>query len=99
MPIPERLFEEKPEELKVFCSVVKGENFMTPNVEDFIRVGKYVCELSSANTSFMGSFSVGVTVVNSETMEREWDLDNSFHEKNYKTSMQKAMEYISSLNL
>lgn len=96
MPIPERLFEEKEREIETFCSVVKGENFITPNVEDFIRVGKYLCELSSGY-HIMGTTPVGVTVVNTETMEQEFDMSQAFFEKDHETAMQKAKEYIETL--
>ncbi len=96
MPIPERLFEEKEREIETFYSVMKGENFITPNVEDFISIGKYLCELSSGY-HIMGTIPVGVTVVNTETMEQEFDMSQVFFEKDYETAMKKARKYMATL--
>lgn len=91
-----RQIKEQEGEIKAFCSVVKGTNFITPNIEGYYRVGKYVCELSYG-TYCMSSFPVGVTVVNTETMEQEFDMSQAFFEKDYETSMRKAREYMATL--
>ncbi len=47
---------------EMFCSVVKGVNFITPNVEEYGQVGRYIYELSSGR-ALDGGLIYGVTVV------------------------------------
>jgi len=46
---------------EMFCSVVKGVNLLTPHVEEYGRVGRYIYELSTGR-AFDGII-YGVTVV------------------------------------
>jgi len=46
---------------EMFCSVVKGVNLMTPDVEEYGQVGRYIYELSTGR-AFDGIL-YGVTVV------------------------------------
>lgn len=91
-----RKIEEQEAEMEAFCSVVPHTNFITPNIEGYYRVGKYVCELSYG-TYCMGSFPVGITVVNTETKECDHNLSRPFFEKDYETAMKKAREYMATL--
>lgn len=65
---------------KEFKSVIKGKNLMTPDVLGYYISGNYIVELSQG-TGFSGEQIYGVTVINGETMQREFDLDKCFDNK------------------
>lgn len=65
---------------KEFTSVVKGKNFMTPDVSGYWISGNYICEVSHGR-DFNNNLIYGVTVVNGETMQAEHDLSKMFHKR------------------
>ena len=69
---------------------MKGENFMTPNVERYGQQGDFVYELSSGE-GFTGGTIYGVTVVDLRTMKHRNDLSEMFH------SYSEANDYINDL--
>jgi len=81
---------------EIFLSVLPNVNFMTPNVESYVRKGKYICEVSKGG-GFDGTYMVGVTVVNAETRRHECDLSKSFTNTIRKEAMKDAMYYIENL--
>lgn len=81
---------------EIFLSVLPNVNFMTPNVEHYVRKGKYICEVSNGG-GFDGTYMVGVTVVNAETRKHEYDLCKSFTYATRNEAMKNAMNYIESL--
>lgn len=73
-----------------FKELVKGENFMTPEVKGYWQSGNYQCELSYG-TGIGGGKLYGVTVVNTEKMIRENDLSKVFEKR------KEALAYINVL--
>jgi hypothetical protein len=73
-----------------FKEVVKGSNFMTPEVIRYGQQGDYVYELSRGS-GFYGKPVYGVTVVDLRTDEHRNDLSESF------ASLQEATDYINDL--
>jgi hypothetical protein len=74
---------------KQFEEVVKGKNFMTPDVVRFGQQGDYVYELSKGE--FLGDEIYGVTVVDLRTKSKRDDLSSSFQ------SYEQANDYINDL--
>lgn len=64
----------------VFKSVVPYKNFITPHVEGYSGNEKYAIELSSG-LGFDGKIAYGVTVVDIEKMEQQYDLSKCFFDK------------------
>lgn len=75
---------------KEFKSVVKGENFMTPQIKGYWQTGDYQCELSFGY-GIGGGKLYGVTVVNTTTMTHESGLGKVFE------SRKEALAYINVL--
>lgn len=73
---------------EIFTSVVKGNNFMTPNKISYHKIKNGAVELSSG-TGFSGNTMYGVTVV--QNGKHDANLSKCFYSK------VKAMEYIESL--
>ena len=73
-----------------FKEVVKGCNFMTPEVIRYGQQGDYVYELSRGG-GFYGSPMFGVTVVDLRTDKHRTDLSECF------TSLVDSEEYIADL--
>lgn len=73
-----------------FRKVVKGENFMTPQVLKYITVRDYEVELSQGN-GIGGTPIFGVTVVNRVTMEQDHEQSQCFESK------KQALAYINEL--
>lgn len=68
---------------EMFCSVVKGVNFITPNVEEYGQAGRYIYELSSGR-ALDGGLIYGVTVVEVKEggmLEKVNDLSKCFFSK------------------
>jgi len=68
---------------EMFCSVVKGVNFITPNVEKYGQAGRYIYELSSGR-ALDGGLIYGVTVVEVKEggmLEKVNDLSKCFFSK------------------
>ena len=65
---------------KEFTSVIKGKNFMTPDVNGYFISGNYICEVSHGR-GFDNELIYGVTVVNGETMKAEHDLSKMFNKR------------------
>lgn len=93
--IPEKLFET--EECQLFLSVLPNQNFMSPHVLDYIRIGDYVVELSTDHTQTSATKLVGVTVVNVVTKEHCTNLCDCFIGTSYTGAMNQATEYINQL--
>ena len=74
----------------LFCSIIGGKNFITPNIMRYGLKGKYAYELSYGK-GFDHNIIYGVTVANIETQEHEYYLCESFH------SLEEAEEYIATL--
>lgn len=72
---------------KEFDSVVKGKNFMTPQILSHWISGDYICELSQG-TDFDNNRIFGVTVVNGLEMTHNHELSKVFN------SRKEAMLYI-----
>lgn len=70
-----------------FKQIVKGENFMTPQVKGYWQSGDYQCELSYG-TGISGGKLYGVTVINTTTMQHEHSLSKVFE------SRKNALNYI-----
>ena len=78
----------KKEKLKQeFREVVKGGNFVTPIIIDFIKIKNGVCELSTG--IIFGKKVYGVTVVINK--KHEYDLSKLF------TTKEEAIEYVETL--
>lgn len=73
-----------------FTEVIKGKNFMTPEILFIKHAGKYVVELSTG-TGIAGEELFGVTVVDPSTKSRVKDLTKCFF---YKTQALKHIEDI-----
>lgn len=71
-----------------FTNVVKGRNFMTPQVIEYIKIKGGVVELSTGD-KFLGTKPYGVTVVKDN--KHDHDLSKCFW------SIEEANEYINSL--
>ena len=78
----------KAELIKEFKNVVKGANFMTPTILEFIEIKNGVCELSKGKGIF-SEFLFGVTcVINNKKAE---DVSTCFQTKD------EALTYIQTL--
>jgi len=70
------------EESKIFKSVVKGVNFITPIILDYKRIGKYIVEISTnRNNEIIGKL-YGVTIIakdRNNKYKRKTILDDSFN--------------------
>ena len=70
-----------PEERAAFRQLIKGANFMTPDVIDIRRTGQFVVEVSEGD--FMGKNLFGITVI--EETESGWrrriDMDKCIHDE------------------
>lgn len=73
---------------EIFKNIVKGENFMTPNVLGYYKIKNGSTELSQGE-GFTGNTIYGVTVVRDN--EHNHDLSQVFY------SELEAREYINSL--
>lgn len=73
---------------EIFKNVVKGKNFMTPDILGYYKIKNGAAELSKGE-GITGSTMYGVTVVKDN--EHNHKLSQSFY------SEWKAMEYIKSL--
>ena len=62
---------------KLFKQVIKGDNFITPNLVGYFNNDTYVAELSQG-TDFNNKTVYGVTVINHVLMERAIDMDQFF---------------------
>ena len=60
-----------------FTSVVKGKNFMTPEVLQYRTVNKYAVEFSRGE-AMDGGYIYGVTVVDTTKHEQRHDLSELF---------------------
>lgn len=78
-----------------FTKILKGFNFITPVIVDYVQSGRYICEISKER--HVVEHLVGVTVVDTVNKERCMDKDTSFTGKTWNESMQKAYSYIESL--
>lgn len=72
---------------KLFNSIVKGKNFMTPHVLGYYQINNGAAELTTGD--FMGNDMFGVTIV--KDGEHQYDLSKCFDNK------EEATEYIYSL--
>lgn len=73
-----------------FKKVVKGENFMTPDVEEYYITGDYTVELSSG-AGMDGEKIYGVTVVDTEENQHVHNLSRCLPSK------KEALAYIEKL--
>lgn len=73
---------------EIFKNIVKGKNFMTPNVIGYYKIKNGAAELSKGE-GFTGSMMYGVTVVKDN--EHNHELSQAF------SSEWKAKEYINNL--
>ena len=80
---------------KEFAKILGGFNFITPVLVDYVRKGRYICEISKEQ--YPTEHLVGVTIVDTVNKERCMDKDTSFTGKTWDESMQKAYSYIESL--
>lgn len=81
-----------------FRSVVKGLNFITPRVVDYIRAGKYICEIAGSGTEGYTKYHIyGVTVVDTEVPCQYDELCKCFVEESYAEAKRKAFEYVNEL--
>lgn len=83
---------------RIFKSVVKGKNFMTPNVDGFFRRGKYVIELSYSNYNSFCGYQFGVTIVDARSLTRCFEFDKAFCDENRDDARRKALDYIESIS-
>lgn len=60
-----------------FTRVVKGENFMTPEVVRYHKAGKYIAELARGE-DMDGDYIYGVTVVEYDKGQCRHDLSECF---------------------
>lgn len=68
--------------MTLFSDVVKGKNVMTPDVIRYVHTPHLVIELSTGR-GLDGDDLYGVTVVNKDTKQRELELDDVFHSREF----------------
>ena len=82
-----RLLDENSSKGKEFRTIIKGRNFMTPNILGYISIPNGIVELSEG--TFVKTNLFGVTVLKDDVHRR--DLSKSFNDWN------DAIYYIKSL--
>lgn len=81
-----------------FRKLVKGGNPLTPNVIDYVKVGKYICEISQDRyTPAYDERIVGVTVLDMEKGEIDHDLSQAFCDKKIDLAKAEAYKYVETL--
>lgn len=82
-----------------FRKLVKGNNPLTPHVIDYVKVGKYICEVStdSYTPDPNDMRMVGVTVLDMEKGEIDTDLSQAFCDKKIDLAKAEAYKYIETL--
>jgi len=55
-----------------FSSILKGVNFITPEVIEYIEVDNYICEISKGK--FLNTDLYGISTVNTDTNKHEFEL-------------------------
>jgi hypothetical protein len=83
--------------IKLFRSVVKGKNLMTPNLEYFKCVRNYVIEVSSGRSFGDNFYPVGVTIVDTINKRQVGELSKCFLGKSRESSLLLAAEFIETL--
>ena len=73
-----------------FTSIVRGENFMTPTVVKYLKIGNYVVEISKGE--FLREDIYGVSVADTINKKARHDLSHG----GFKT-LDDAIEYANSL--
>ena len=81
----------------LFRSIVKGSNFVTPNVVDYIYSDnmKYIAELSVSK--IFGKAIYGVTVVNVSARKKAEHLSKPFLDEDRAVAYSQAINYIKNL--
>lgn len=79
-----------------FKRVVPYANFMTPDVIDYIRCGRYICELSYGYGC--GLHIYGATVIDEIRMEKRDGLSMCFSNSDKRIAEAYVMEHIKSLS-
>lgn len=85
---------------KRFREVVKGVNFVTSKIVDYIQQGNFVCELSydfNYSGALFKHHIYGVTVVDMDKKERRTDLGKVFDDDKQSVAYNTALEYIKTL--
>ena len=83
---------------KIFKSVIKGNNFCTPDIYDYFRRGEYILEISEGRGIYC-EYVVGVTDINETTMKRDIRLDKCYCYKERRNALNEALTYIDTLGL
>jgi len=78
-----------------FSAILGGHNFITPVIVDYVQKGKYICEISKEY--YPVDHLVGVTVVDTKAKERCIDKDKCFTGRTFDESIQKARDYIETI--
>ena len=85
---------------KRFREVVKGVNFVTRHIVNYIQQGNFVCELSygfNYSHALYKYHIYGVTVVDMVKGEHRTDLDSVFDDDKQDVARNAALEYIKTL--
>ena len=80
-----------------FRKICPGNNFITPYIIDYKKIGRYIIEISMDPYHYVSLCIYGVTVVDTERKERCIDLDKSFVGDTEKETKKKAYDYIDEL--
>ena len=70
------------EESRIFKSVIKGVNFITPIILDYKRIGKYIVEISTNRKNEIIGKLYGVTIIakgRNGNYKRKMILDDCFN--------------------
>lgn len=78
-----------------FAKILSGENFITPVVVDYVKRGRYICEISKERGAYCSLGLIGVTVVDVVDKKRCFELDTCFSGS---TALREAREYINQIS-